>query len=128
MILVIVPRSGVEGKEWEAKDVHLLGDIMVLPCVLFPLSLAYPTQTYDTGWLFIGQLLLSAMQVVNDFAAPIATQRLLFYLEHAGRESTLKPWVWLLWLGAGPGLSAVAQQLFFYLTVSPSRLTLDERY
>jgi hypothetical protein len=61
---------------------------------------------------------LGALQVANSFAAPIATQQLLKYLETGGKESLLQPWVWILWLGFGPALASIAHQGIFWIVVS----------
>lgn len=60
--------------------------------------------------------LLSIIEAINEFAGPIATNRILAYLE--GDKEILKPWIWILWLGAGPILSSVCQQTYLYFSVS----------
>ncbi|KZS96558.1 P-loop containing nucleoside triphosphate hydrolase protein, partial [Sistotremastrum niveocremeum HHB9708] len=58
--------------------------------------------------------LLSIIEAINEFAGPIATNRILAYLE--GDREILKPWIWILWLGAGPILSSVCQQTYLYFS------------
>jgi hypothetical protein len=70
------------------------------------------------GASFLAQFILGALRVVNEFSAPVATQRLLNYLERGGKESVLRPWVWVLWLALGPAIASVAQQFIAWLIVS----------
>ncbi|KZT36419.1 hypothetical protein SISSUDRAFT_1049930 [Sistotremastrum suecicum HHB10207 ss-3] len=57
---------------------------------------------------------LQTVQSINQFAGPIATNRILAALEKGGTESAVKPWVWILWLGAGPVLGSVLTEFSLY--------------
>lgn len=39
------------------------------------------------------------------------------YLETGGEDATIKPWVWILWLGGGPLIQAVVFQYYIFLSV-----------
>lgn len=97
------------------------------PFFSFPCLCERYTEDY-VGWLFATQFLLLTIQLINDFAAPVATQRLLSYLESTRNgngggekksEFLIRPWVWILWLMLGPVWSAFAQQGVYYLVVRP---------
>ncbi len=90
------------------------------------------TRVTHSAALFATQFILLSIQVINDFAAPVATLRLLAYLEstrsgeNEGGDSSgslaeggflVRPWVWIIWLALGPVWAAFAQQLMFYLLV-----------
>ncbi|KZT36273.1 P-loop containing nucleoside triphosphate hydrolase protein [Sistotremastrum suecicum HHB10207 ss-3] len=58
---------------------------------------------------------IGLVQAFNDFAGPIATNRILASLESNSPDSKVKPWVWILWLGAGPVIGSVMQQSYLYI-------------
>ncbi|KZS96534.1 P-loop containing nucleoside triphosphate hydrolase protein [Sistotremastrum niveocremeum HHB9708] len=60
-------------------------------------------------------LLAALVQSVNEFAAPIATNRILASLEPGGENTNIKPWVWILWLGTGPIIGSMCNQIYIYL-------------
>ena len=55
-------------------------------------------------------------------ATPIGTNRLLAYMEQGGEGAIVKPWVWILWLGAGPIAEAICFQFYIFLSVRPHLL------
>ncbi|KZS96509.1 P-loop containing nucleoside triphosphate hydrolase protein [Sistotremastrum niveocremeum HHB9708] len=57
---------------------------------------------------------IALFQSFNDFAGPIATNRILAAIEKGGSDSAVKPWVWILWLGAGPILGSALAQFSTY--------------
>ncbi|EKM56938.1 uncharacterized protein PHACADRAFT_208107 [Phanerochaete carnosa HHB-10118-sp] len=64
-------------------------------------------------------ILQSIMLIIFAMAAiavPIGTNRLLHYLETDGEGATVKPWVWILWLGGGPAIQATVSQYYLFLS------------
>ncbi|KIP03407.1 hypothetical protein PHLGIDRAFT_242940 [Phlebiopsis gigantea 11061_1 CR5-6] len=59
--------------------------------------------------------LLTIYSLAN-LAIPVGTNRLLTYLEHEGEGAFVRPWVWILWLGAGPLVQSVVWQLYIFLS------------
>ncbi|KZT36420.1 P-loop containing nucleoside triphosphate hydrolase protein [Sistotremastrum suecicum HHB10207 ss-3] len=57
---------------------------------------------------------IALFQSFNGFAGPIATNRILAALEKGGSDSAVKPWVWILWLGAGPILGSALAEFSTY--------------
>lgn len=39
------------------------------------------------------------------------------FLEPGGEDTNIKPWVWILWLGAGPIVGSMCNQIYIYLQV-----------
>ncbi|KZS96535.1 P-loop containing nucleoside triphosphate hydrolase protein [Sistotremastrum niveocremeum HHB9708] len=57
----------------------------------------------------------AVLQSINEFALPIATNRILAYLEPGGQVDSIKPWVWILWLGTGPIIGSICFQIYLYV-------------
>ncbi|KZS96561.1 P-loop containing nucleoside triphosphate hydrolase protein [Sistotremastrum niveocremeum HHB9708] len=73
--------------------------------------------------------IVTLIQVTTDFAWPLATNRILNFLESspqspdAPQTSALKPWVWILWLTLGPIFGTFLNEMYeFYITVVLSRM------
>ncbi|KAF9054886.1 multidrug resistance-associated ABC transporter [Panaeolus papilionaceus] len=63
--------------------------------------------------------ILSAIVVLmtlTGFTAPIGINQLLIYIESNGRESGVRPWVWVLWLFLGPFVHSLTTQQYFNIT------------
>ncbi|KZT42309.1 P-loop containing nucleoside triphosphate hydrolase protein [Sistotremastrum suecicum HHB10207 ss-3] len=57
---------------------------------------------------------LSIVQAINEFASPVAINRILSYLE--GDHDALRPWVWIVWLTVGPIINSICQQTYLYFS------------
>lgn len=57
------------------------------------------------------------MQAVAKLAGPIGINMLLSYVEKEGEGFTVRPWVWILTIIAGPLATNVFFQLYIYLSV-----------
>ncbi|KZT34875.1 hypothetical protein SISSUDRAFT_228878 [Sistotremastrum suecicum HHB10207 ss-3] len=73
--------------------------------------------------------IVTLVQVTTDFAWPLATNRILNFLESSPQSpdtpqtSTLKPWVWILWLTLGPIFGTFLNEMYeFYITVVLARM------
>ncbi|EIN07973.1 P-loop containing nucleoside triphosphate hydrolase protein [Punctularia strigosozonata HHB-11173 SS5] len=60
-------------------------------------------------------IFLIVLQAGASFMAPLGLNRLLSYLEHP-QEATLRPWVWIIWLGSGPALKAWLNERYNWIT------------
>ncbi|KAI0793376.1 hypothetical protein C8Q75DRAFT_558190 [Abortiporus biennis] len=66
-------------------------------------------------WQVLKMSITLVLKVAASFAAPIGLNRLLNHLERGGEGAIVRPWVWILWLLAGPMLAAVTIERFHYL-------------
>ncbi|KAJ6576978.1 P-loop containing nucleoside triphosphate hydrolase protein [Mycena vulgaris] len=57
------------------------------------------------------------LYVVCTFASPIGINRLLAYLEDGPGDSSIRPFVWILWIALGPLTGTVASQAFYRLSM-----------
>ncbi|KAH7099122.1 ATP-binding cassette transporter [Auriculariales sp. MPI-PUGE-AT-0066] len=57
-----------------------------------------------------------SLKAVLGFFAPIGVNRLLTYIETGGRDVTVRPWVWIIWLTLGPLLGSIATQWYTFTT------------
>ncbi|KZS96501.1 P-loop containing nucleoside triphosphate hydrolase protein [Sistotremastrum niveocremeum HHB9708] len=64
---------------------------------------------------YVVMAILLLFVAVNEFGAPIAINRILSYLE--GDQDTLKPWIWIIWLGAGPIINSLCHQGYTYISL-----------
>ncbi|KZT36412.1 P-loop containing nucleoside triphosphate hydrolase protein [Sistotremastrum suecicum HHB10207 ss-3] len=64
---------------------------------------------------YVVMAILLLFVAVNEFGAPIAINRILSYLE--GDQGTLKPWIWIIWLGAGPIINSLCHQGYTYISL-----------
>ncbi|KAF9458727.1 P-loop containing nucleoside triphosphate hydrolase protein [Collybia nuda] len=55
------------------------------------------------------------VNVTSSFASPIGIKELLSYLETQGKDATIRPWVWILWLFIGPTVGSLAWQWYIYI-------------
>ncbi|KAJ6595665.1 P-loop containing nucleoside triphosphate hydrolase protein [Mycena vulgaris] len=62
----------------------------------------------------LGMLLI---YVACTFASPIGINRVLAYLENGPADSTIRPFVWILWLAMGPLLGTTAVQSYYRLSM-----------
>ncbi|KAJ7093000.1 hypothetical protein B0H15DRAFT_972793 [Mycena belliarum] len=71
-------------------------------------------KTFRTEYAAILAFLL--VYVAGTFASPIGINRLLAYLEGDG-ESSVRPFVWILWLALGPLTGTAAMQGYYRLSM-----------
>ncbi|KZT34022.1 P-loop containing nucleoside triphosphate hydrolase protein [Sistotremastrum suecicum HHB10207 ss-3] len=65
---------------------------------------------------------VTLLQATTDFAWPLATNRILAYLESPPspqnrtetQESNIRPWVWILWLTIGPIFGTLLNEIYLY--------------
>lgn len=55
------------------------------------------------------------VQVAANFASPIGINMLLNYIETGGRNTTVKPWFWILWLLFGPMIISFGRQYYIFV-------------
>ncbi|KAJ3554167.1 hypothetical protein NP233_g12480 [Leucocoprinus birnbaumii] len=55
------------------------------------------------------------VQVTANFASPIGINMILQYMETDGRNATVKPWFWILWLFFGPMTISLARQWYIFV-------------
>ncbi|KAJ7455115.1 hypothetical protein FB451DRAFT_1516746 [Mycena latifolia] len=55
--------------------------------------------------------------VLCTFASPIGINRLLAYLEDGPDDSSIRPFVWILWLALGPLAGTAAMQAYYRLSM-----------
>ncbi|KAH7886476.1 hypothetical protein F5I97DRAFT_1926721 [Phlebopus sp. FC_14] len=64
-------------------------------------------------------IVLAAMiflQVIASLAAPVGMSYLLEYIESDGRDSIVRPWVWILWIFLGPVINSLAAQWYMFIS------------
>ncbi|KAH7102271.1 ATP-binding cassette transporter [Auriculariales sp. MPI-PUGE-AT-0066] len=64
---------------------------------------------------YVTLCIMISLKVVCSFLAPIGVNRLLAYIETGGRDATVRPWVWIVWLAAGPLLGSIAMQWYIFV-------------
>ncbi|KAJ7675294.1 hypothetical protein B0H17DRAFT_1207802 [Mycena rosella] len=57
------------------------------------------------------------LYVLCTFASPIGINRLLAYLESGPGDSTVRPFVWIVWLALGPLTGTAAMQAYYRLSM-----------
>ncbi|KAJ7686964.1 hypothetical protein B0H17DRAFT_1071043 [Mycena rosella] len=72
-------------------------------------------KTYQVEYASILVLLL--VYVVCTFAAPIGINRVLAYLENGPGDSSVRPFVWIIWLALGPLASATVYHAYYRLSM-----------
>ncbi|KAF9024857.1 P-loop containing nucleoside triphosphate hydrolase protein [Hymenopellis radicata] len=55
------------------------------------------------------------VQLCANFAAPVGINRLLRYIETEGEGAVYRPWVWIVWLVAGPLIADVSHGWFLFI-------------
>ncbi|KAH7100034.1 ATP-binding cassette transporter [Auriculariales sp. MPI-PUGE-AT-0066] len=63
---------------------------------------------------FLTLSLMMALNVIFSILAPAGLNRLLSYIETGGRDARVRPWVWIVWLGAGPLLCGISMQWYHF--------------
>ncbi|KAI0803028.1 hypothetical protein BC629DRAFT_1491319 [Irpex lacteus] len=66
------------------------------------------------AWDFTIMSMMLILEVLSDFAMPLGIYHLLNYLS-GDRTDIVRPWVWIIWMAAGPILGAVAVQWYRYI-------------
>ncbi|KAF7967573.1 hypothetical protein HWV62_33777, partial [Athelia sp. TMB] len=66
---------------------------------------------------YIGQCILIVVQVFAQMASPVGITGVLSYMESGGEGATVRPWVWVLWLLAGPTINSLTSQFNSYLAM-----------
>ncbi|KAJ6612652.1 P-loop containing nucleoside triphosphate hydrolase protein [Mycena sp. CBHHK59/15] len=62
-------------------------------------------------------IVLLTVYVVCTFASPIGINRVLGYLEKGDTGSSIRPFVWILWLAFGPLCGVVALQCYYRISM-----------
>ncbi|KAF8192829.1 P-loop containing nucleoside triphosphate hydrolase protein [Mycena galopus ATCC 62051] len=57
----------------------------------------------------------SAVIVLGRFVVPIGLNNLLHYVETKGEAASLRPWVWIVWLFAGPTIHDLGDQWYMFI-------------
>ncbi|QRW00073.1 ABC transporter transmembrane region [Ceratobasidium sp. AG-Ba] len=55
------------------------------------------------------------IRALMEFAAPVGIRYLLLYLEHPAEPGFFRPWVWVVWLFAGPTIGSIAMQWYIFV-------------
>ncbi|KAJ3543408.1 hypothetical protein NM688_g5857 [Phlebia brevispora] len=66
----------------------------------------------------LSQCAVLLVMALAKITSPIATNRLLNYLEQGGDNSLVKPWVWIVLIAIGPMTYSVTHQLYRFLTAA----------
>jgi hypothetical protein len=61
------------------------------------------------------QAFLYTISPIIQLGAPIGTNRLLAYLEADGADAVVRPWVWIIWIGAAPFIWVLVEQINMWL-------------
>ncbi|KAI0782171.1 hypothetical protein C8Q75DRAFT_811859 [Abortiporus biennis] len=59
-------------------------------------------------------LLTVIIRVCGSLVAPLGINRLLNFMETGGKNATVRPWFWIIWIFVGPMMSTLAYCTFFY--------------
>ncbi|KAJ7167899.1 P-loop containing nucleoside triphosphate hydrolase protein [Mycena filopes] len=62
-------------------------------------------------------ILMLLLYVICTFASPIGINRVLAYLENGRGDSSMRPFVWILWLAFGPLTGTTALQSYYRLSM-----------
>ncbi|KAJ7353080.1 multidrug resistance-associated ABC transporter [Mycena albidolilacea] len=57
----------------------------------------------------------SAIIVLGKFVVPIGLNNLLHYIENKGADVSVRPWVWIVWLFAGPTVQDLGDQWYMFI-------------
>ncbi|KAI4523406.1 P-loop containing nucleoside triphosphate hydrolase protein, partial [Schizophyllum commune] len=68
-------------------------------------------------WEYATLVLSLVIQVFASFAAPLAINRILNYIEHGAVEKSVRPWFWVCLLFVGPMISSIALQWYIHLVI-----------
>ncbi|KAI5886386.1 P-loop containing nucleoside triphosphate hydrolase protein [Schizophyllum commune H4-8] len=68
-------------------------------------------------WQYATLVLSLVVQVFTSFAAPLALNRILNYLEHGAVGTSVRPWFWVCLLFVGPLISSIALQWYIHLVI-----------
>ncbi|KAE9396473.1 hypothetical protein BT96DRAFT_996727 [Gymnopus androsaceus JB14] len=60
--------------------------------------------------------LMTMLQAGADLSTPIGVNQLLRYIENKGVGTTVRPWVWVLWLLLGPTISSIAFEWYIFVS------------
>ncbi|KAF9526535.1 multidrug resistance-associated ABC transporter [Crepidotus variabilis] len=70
-------------------------------------------QTFRKEVVFM--LVSMILNVLASFAAPIGINRILNYLETGGKNASVRPGFWILWLFVGPIASSLVSNWYFFV-------------
>ncbi|KAF9029722.1 hypothetical protein BDZ89DRAFT_1065204 [Hymenopellis radicata] len=73
---------------------------------------------------YIVMFIMSVINVLFTFAAPVGLNRLLAYIETGGEGATVRPWVWICGLFVGPMAASISIQ--WYIFTATRLITLAE--
>ncbi|KAJ7485533.1 P-loop containing nucleoside triphosphate hydrolase protein [Mycena latifolia] len=62
-------------------------------------------------------ILMLLLYVVCSFASPIGINRVLAYLENGPGDSSIRPFVWIIWLALGPLTGTISLQSYYRLSM-----------
>ncbi|KAL1726027.1 P-loop containing nucleoside triphosphate hydrolase protein [Schizophyllum commune] len=68
-------------------------------------------------WEYATLVLSLVIQVFASFAAPLALNRILNYIEHGAVGMSVRPWFWVCLLFVGPMISSVTLQWYIHLVI-----------
>ncbi|KAF8830087.1 hypothetical protein HHX47_DHR2000412 [Lentinula edodes] len=60
--------------------------------------------------------LMTMVQAGADLSVPVGVNQLLRYIERKGADTTIQPWVWIIWLLLGPTLSSIAFEWYIFVS------------
>ena len=64
--------------------------------------------------------LLAQVPLIKCAVRRVLMQLIYRYMQSGGEGSTVRPWVWILWLLMGPTINSIISQMNFYLVVRHS--------
>jgi hypothetical protein len=66
-------------------------------------------------WDYVLVILVILSETGTTFVAPVGLNRILSYLENPD-SSLIRPWVWIIWLGAGPQVGVMFSEWYTFFT------------